>query len=63
MHCTSFIPEQSNAVTIKTRTAAHGSTTTLIPGIVTRAKKEGRLSGPPKYKAWNHFKFICKNIR
>jgi hypothetical protein len=49
---TSFIPTQSRPVTTKTRKEAHGSTTTSSHGISWRAKIHGRLSGPPKNKAW-----------
>lgn len=50
---TSLIPTHRRPVTMRTRIAAHGSTTTSSPGICWRARKEGRLSPPPKSRAWN----------
>lgn len=50
---TFFMPTHSSPVMIKTRIAAQGSTTISSPGMLTRAKKEGKPSGPPKNKAWN----------
>lgn len=49
---TSFIPVHKRKATIRTNTAAHGSTTIPTPGMVWRAKNEGNLSKPPKNKAW-----------
>jgi hypothetical protein len=54
---TSFIPTQSKPVTTKTGKEAQGSTTTSSHGISWRAKIHGRLSGPPKNKAWKHSYF------
>jgi hypothetical protein len=63
---TSFIPTQSRPVTSKTRKEAQGPTTTSSHGISWRAKIHGRLSGPPKNKAWkqSYFSFsLYKELR
>ncbi|KAJ0557669.1 hypothetical protein HanIR_Chr07g0327791 [Helianthus annuus] len=48
---TSLIPTHNSAVTTNTKMAAHGSTTIPSAGTVYRARKNGRLSGPPKSNA------------
>lgn len=49
---TSLIPTQRRHVTIRTRIAAHGSTTISSQWMYARAKKVGKLSWPPKNRAW-----------